>query len=107
MRLIHKVPFSPQEIETFRQIVFDNIVRGFHYVLEAMDEMQIQVSPENAEHLEVIETVADIPSGEPFPMRYYEPLKALWTDPNVEKTWERGNEAALPEKCAIQLLSLN
>ncbi|KAM6497742.1 guanine nucleotide-binding protein alpha-2 subunit [Amanita muscaria] len=107
MRLIHKVPFSPQEIETFRQIVFDNIVRGFHYILEAMEEMEIQVSPENSEHLEVIETVADVPSGEPFPMQYYEPLKGLWADPNVQKAWERGNEAALPENLSYFFSSLD
>jgi len=30
-------------------------------------------------------------------MSFYEPLKRLWLDANVQKAWERGNEAALPE----------
>ncbi|EEB96748.1 hypothetical protein MPER_04066, partial [Moniliophthora perniciosa FA553] len=29
---------------------------------------------------------------------FYEPLKSLWADPHVQRAWERGNEAALPEK---------
>ena len=98
MRLIHRLPFSSQEIEMYRQIVFDNVVHGLHYILEAMDEMGIKVSADNVKHIEVIETASDLSAGEPFPMEYYEPLKELWGDPNVQKAWDRGNEAALPEK---------
>jgi len=107
MRLIHKLPFSNHEIETFRQIVFDNVVHGLRYVLEAMDEMEIKVSPENIKHVEVVETADDLCPGQPFPMAYYETLKLLWGDPNVQKAWERGNEAALPENLPYFYSSLD
>ncbi|KAF7783414.1 hypothetical protein Agabi119p4_1438 [Agaricus bisporus var. burnettii] len=97
MRLIHKLPFSPQETESYRQLVFDNITRGLRYILDAMDEFEIKVSEENLHHVEIIDNAKDIGDGEPFPIRYIEPLKALWTDPNVQRAYERGNEAALPE----------
>lgn len=98
MRLIHKVPFSAQEIEHYRQLVFDNLTRGLRYLLDAMEDMELMVSDENLPHLELIDGVRDIRDGEPFPVAYYVPLKSLWSDPNVQKAWSRGNEAALPEK---------
>ncbi|KAJ7922525.1 G-protein alpha subunit-domain-containing protein [Mycena leptocephala] len=39
MRLIHKVPFSAQETESFRQLVFDNLTRGLKYLLDALPDM--------------------------------------------------------------------
>ncbi|KJA20858.1 hypothetical protein HYPSUDRAFT_141607 [Hypholoma sublateritium FD-334 SS-4] len=97
MRLIHKLPFSPSEIEHYRQLVFDNLTRGLRYVLDAMEDMELQVAEENQGYLELIDGVRDVGDGEPFPREYYEPLKILWEDPNVQKAFERGNEAALPE----------
>ena len=98
MRLIHKLPFSPSEIEHYRQLVFDNLTRGLRYVLDAMEDMELQVAEENQGYLELIDGVRDVGDGEPLPREYYEPLKILWEDPNVQKAFERGNEAALPEK---------
>ncbi|KAG6819968.1 hypothetical protein H0H93_006944 [Arthromyces matolae] len=98
MRLIHKVPFSAQEIELFRQLVFENITRGgMKYLLDAMEDMDLKLSEDNIPTIDLVETAPDLKDGEPFPVSYYEPLKSLWADPNVQKAWERGNEAALPE----------
>ncbi len=98
MRVIHHVPFSAQEIEIFRQLVFNNLTVGLKYVLDAMQDMDLKVSEENVPHMELIEEPVDIRDGDPFPLNYLEPLKSLWSDPNVQRAWERGNEAALPEK---------
>src|SRR5689334_18526718 len=98
MRVIHRVPFTPAEVESYRQLVFNNLTNGMRYVLEAMTEMELEVSDENEQYIQLIDEAADIRDGEPFPNAYYEPLQALWNDPNVKKAYERGNEAALPEK---------
>jgi guanine nucleotide-binding protein subunit alpha len=98
MRLIHRIPFDTREIEGYRQLVFNNLTRGMQALLEAMDDMALKVSEENRNHIDLIENAPDIRDGEPFPKSFYEPLKNLWTDPNVQKAWQRGNEAALPEK---------
>lgn len=63
-----------------------------------MEDMQLVVSPENGEHVELIESANDLRDGEVFPPHFYEPLKQLWNDRGVQQAWERGNEAALPEK---------
>lgn len=107
MRLIHKVPFSAQEIESYRQLVFDNITRGLRYLIEAMDDMDLKVSEENILHVEMVDGARDIRDGEPFPMSFYDPLKSIWSDPNVQKAWDRGNEAALPENLLYFFSSLD
>jgi len=43
MRLIHRVPFSAQETESFRQLVFDNITRGLNYLLDAVHDMDLDM----------------------------------------------------------------
>lgn len=107
MRLIHKVPFSSQEIESYRQLVFDNITRGFKYLLDAMEDMELKVAEENIPHIDMVENARDIRDGEPFPEEYLGPLRSLWEDPGVQKAWERGNEAALPENLLYFFSSLD
>ncbi|KAH7884114.1 guanine nucleotide-binding protein alpha-2 subunit [Phlebopus sp. FC_14] len=107
MRLIHRVPFSPEEIESYRRLVFNNLTTGMQYVFEAMEDMELEVAEENFPHVELIREARDIREHEPFPMLYYEPLKALWADKGVQQAYERGNEAALPENLAYFFPSLN
>jgi guanine nucleotide-binding protein subunit alpha len=107
MRLIHKVTFSPQEIESYRQLVFNNLTHGLKYLLDAMEDMDLKVSEENISYVELVESASDIRDGEPFPHAFYEPLKSLWLDSNVQKAYERGNEAALPENLLYFYSSLD
>ena len=101
MRLIHKVGFSSQEREHYRQLIFDNLTRGLKYVLDAMEDMELKVKDGNVQYLDLIENARDIRDGEPFPMEFFEPLKSLWEDPGVQMAFGRGNEAALPEKYVL------
>jgi guanine nucleotide-binding protein subunit alpha, other len=98
MRLIHSVPFSSQEVESYRQLVFNNITHGLKYLLDAMVDMNLEVEEQNAEYLQLVEDAQDLRDGQPFPIEYLEPLRKLWADTGVQKCWDRGNEAALPEK---------
>lgn len=104
MRLIHRVPFSPQEVENYRQLVFTNLTHGMKYLVESMVDMGISLSEEYGELVQMIEDASDLRDGQPFPREYLEPLRKLWDDPSVQKAWERGNEAALPEKCVYSIL---
>ncbi|KAH9947360.1 heterotrimeric G protein alpha subunit 4 [Amylocystis lapponica] len=107
MRLIHRVPFSSQEVESYRQLVFNNLTHGLKYLLDAMEDMNLTVSAENAPHVRVIEDAVDLKDGEPYPISYLEPLRKLWEDPFVQQAWERGNEAALPDNLIYYFTDLN
>jgi len=100
MRLIHRVPFSPEEIENYRQLVFNNLTTGMTYVLEAMEDMGLEVAEENLPHIDTIRNAHDTQPYQPFPRMYHESLKSLWEDKAIQKTYKRGNEAALPENLA-------
>lgn len=47
MRLIHKVPFTAEEIEIYRQLVFNNLVHGMRLVLESLPFFRISVEEAN------------------------------------------------------------
>jgi len=98
MRVIHKIPFSPSEIEQYRQLVFENLTSGLRLVLEAMEDMELTVEDANIPYVQMIQHSPDIGEGEPFPASYLESLKSLWGDHNIQRALQRGNEAALPEK---------
>ncbi|KAI5994612.1 guanine nucleotide-binding protein alpha-2 subunit [Pisolithus orientalis] len=97
MRFIHKIPFSPEETESYRQLVFNNLITGMLYVFDAMEHMELEVAEDNLPCMDVIRNASDLRDHEPFPIMYYDPLKNLWGDKNVQKAYQRGNEAALPE----------
>ncbi|KZP22079.1 heterotrimeric G-protein alpha subunit, GPA2-like protein [Athelia psychrophila] len=97
MRLIHRIPFDEREIEMYRQLVFNNLTRGMQALLESMEDMELEVAPDNVDYIDLIENAPDLRDSEPFPTTFYEPLQSLWADKNVQKAWSRGNEAALPE----------
>ncbi|KAI0762527.1 heterotrimeric G protein alpha subunit 4 [Fomes fomentarius] len=97
MRLIHRVPFSTQEIESYRQLVFNNLTHGLKYVIDAMEDMELEVLDDHRDLVTMVEEASDIKDGEPFPEDYLTVLKQLWEDPNVQAAYARGNEAALPE----------
>ncbi|KAJ6451199.1 heterotrimeric G protein alpha subunit 4 [Mycena sanguinolenta] len=98
MRLIHRVPFTTPEIESFRQLVFENLTRGLKYLLDALPDMELELPEAYSDaDYELIEHAEDIGDGEPFPIRYYGPLARLWAEPVVQTAWNRGNEAAVPE----------
>ena len=63
-----------------------------------MEDMGLNLLANNVQYVEILDTAGDVVEGKPFSVAFYEPLKALWNDPNVQKAYDRGNEAALPEK---------
>jgi guanine nucleotide-binding protein subunit alpha, other len=98
MRLINGTPFSAAEIKSYRQHIFKNLTHGLKVLLDAMHDMNLKVSPHNMQYLDSIEYVCDIYNDEPFALEFYDPLRSLWSDPNVQMAWVRRSEAALPDK---------
>ncbi|PIL23522.1 hypothetical protein GSI_14834 [Ganoderma sinense ZZ0214-1] len=97
LRLAHGVPFSPQEIEFYRQHIFLNLTQGLKRVVDAMKDMGLEVSPENLDLVPILNDAKDVQDNKPYPAEYRDVLKRLWEDPNVQAAYARGNEAALPD----------
>ena len=97
MRYIHNQPFTPEEIEDYRKIVFTNIVGGMRAIIDLMDDLSISVLPENRRYISMVDSEPAINTGENFPPRYLEALRALWQDKGVQACYERQHEFALQE----------
>jgi guanine nucleotide-binding protein subunit alpha, other len=104
MRGFHSLPFSAQEIEGYRQQIFNNLTHGLRYTFEQLPHLSLEVSDENLPLADMINSAEDIRDGEPYPTSYLEPLRKLWADPAIQQAWARRNEVALPEKCAVATL---
>ncbi|KAJ7218201.1 hypothetical protein C8J57DRAFT_1395383, partial [Mycena rebaudengoi] len=66
MRLIHRVPFSPQETESFHQLVFINLTNGLKLVFNAMPDMGLAMRVEDEQvnaDMELIEGAEDLGDG--------------------------------------------
>ena len=48
------------------------------YLLDAMDDMGIDLSESTIEYVPMIEDAVDLRDGQPFPMEYLGPLRKLW-----------------------------
>ena len=66
MRLIHRVPFTSREVESYRLLVFTNITLGLKTLIDAMPDMGLDVAPENAALVDLISHAEDLRDGEPF-----------------------------------------
>lgn len=98
MRILHKVPFSPQEIEHYRQQILNNLTQGMKSILDALPAMGFKLLKENLPHAKLISNAKEVKKSEPYPTQYLISLRKLWEDPAIRQTWARRNEAALPEK---------
>ncbi|KAF7350056.1 hypothetical protein MVEN_01307300 [Mycena venus] len=111
MRLIHRISYSAQEIESYRQLVFANITSGFRYlprrslgyrprapsgIHKWLEEEGVKPD-ELPTDVELIESAPELCDGEPFPIEYLGPLQRLWNEEVVRVAWTRGNEMEIPE----------
>jgi guanine nucleotide-binding protein subunit alpha len=66
-------------------------------IIDILDEQGIAVLSSNRRYIHLVDNRPSLNTGESFPVRYLEPLKALWKDPAVQATYSRGHEFAAPE----------
>ncbi|KAJ3006348.1 guanine nucleotide-binding protein subunit alpha [Thoreauomyces humboldtii] len=102
MKLIHDRGFSDKERETFRMIVFSNVVHSLRAILEAMQQMDIQLQdPENEGNRSVVmELPAAILESERLPSSITIAIKALWQDPGVKTAFARSREYQLMDSAS-------
>ncbi|KAF0507847.1 guanine nucleotide binding protein, alpha subunit [Gigaspora margarita] len=108
MRLIHASGFNSTERETYRSIVFLNIMDSMNLVLEAMEYYKIPFSDSsNMQYVSMFSNTPSISKNQPFPVNYLEPLKSLWSDSGVQKCYMMGNQYALHDNMTYFFESLD
>ncbi|SPC62286.1 probable guanine nucleotide-binding protein alpha-2 subunit [Ustilago sp. UG-2017b] len=108
MRIIHHIPFTEEERENYRRLVFLNLVQGMESILDVMEEWTIDFQHDaNIGHLSLFVSYPDISEDEPFPSNYLVALKDLWSDEGVQSVYRRGNEAAVPDNMSYYYSDLD
>ncbi|CAO3618252.1 unnamed protein product [Mucor hiemalis] len=96
MKLIHASGFDENERESFRLIVFTNIVIAMQLLTEAMDQLNIPLEHESyREYFPLFERIEPLKKQESYPQFYLKPLKLLWNDSGVQEARRQGNIFAL------------
>lgn len=96
MKLIHDGGYSPEERESFKEIIFSNTVQSMRVILEAMDNMGIQLRNEgNKRHVTTIMNLPNQIEGDQLPSEVALAIKNLWADKSVLECFSRSREYQL------------
>jgi guanine nucleotide-binding protein G(i) subunit alpha len=96
MKLIHDGGYSPEERESFKEIIFSNTVQSMRVILEAMETMSIKFRDgNNKKHSDTILNLPNQIEGDHLPQEVALAIKALWTDGGVLEAFSRSREYQL------------
>ena len=95
MKLIHDHGYSADERESFKEIIFSNIVQSMRVIIDAMEFMGLQVQPENKQNVAVIMELPNQIEGGLLPHEISVAIKNLWMDPGVLACFQRSREYQL------------
>ncbi|KAL1924989.1 uncharacterized protein VTP21DRAFT_4643 [Calcarisporiella thermophila] len=96
MKLIHDGSYTRDEKESYREIVFSNIIQSMVAVLNAMDGMGLQLADANKHHAQVILSAPTNFEGDRLPSDIAAACKELWfNDEKVRACVDRSREFQL------------
>ncbi|KAG0816212.1 hypothetical protein G6F18_003395 [Rhizopus arrhizus] len=92
LRLIHASGFDVNERESFRIVVFSNIIMEMQTIFEAMQLLNITFeNKENAQFVPLVQQVEQLKQREPYPISLLKPLSSLWADKGVQRVRDEAN----------------
>jgi len=101
MKIIHGVVFEADQIKEYRQIIFQNMIRGMRVLVDASRKLQIAIEnpvPNNHYGDRLLELTSKSPAlqgtvdPKDFSQHFKSPLLSLWSDPGIRKTFSRRSE---------------
>ncbi|CAO3693838.1 hypothetical protein G6F70_001692 [Rhizopus microsporus] len=94
MKLIHDGGYTPEERESFKEVIFSNTLQSMRVTLEAMDNLGIPFrNPENELHKRLIMDAP--PQIDYLGHELVEAISSLWDDLGVQECVSRANEYQL------------
>lgn len=95
MKLIHEGGYSKEERDTFREIIYSNTIQSMRVILEAMEEMEIQLNEEMLPYRKTIYALPQQIEQDTLPPEATEAIKVLWKDAQVLQVYSRSQEYQL------------
>ncbi|RHZ45261.1 hypothetical protein Glove_682g14 [Diversispora epigaea] len=108
MKLIHDGGYSPEERESFKEIIFSNTVQSMRVILEAMEVMNIPFDSEEIQkHATIILNLPNQIEGDHLPQDVSLAIKTLWRDPSVQQCFNRSREYQLNDSAKYYFDSID
>ncbi|CAI2170950.1 7173_t:CDS:2 [Funneliformis geosporum] len=108
MKLIHDGGYSPEERESFKEIIFSNTVQSMRVILEAMDVMGISLKSEGNQ--KYVATIMNLPNqieGDHLPPEVSSAIKSLWADKGLLECFNRSREYQLNDSAKYYFDSID
>ncbi|PVV02338.1 hypothetical protein BB560_003211 [Smittium megazygosporum] len=108
MKLIHDDGYTPEERESFKEIIFSNTVQSIHVLIEAMNFLEIPFTDPSLN--EVANFVLSVPGQvdfDIFPPDLAHAIMQLWADPGLQQAYIRSNEYQLNDSAGYYFTNLN
>ena len=98
LRLHVEGPYTLEERQAFKEIIFDNAVQSMRIVLEAMESLEIPLdNSRNENHVKTIFTQPTRLEGTRLRTKVVDAILALYMDYGVKNCLERSKEYHLPD----------
>jgi GTPase SAR1 family protein len=94
LKIIHMKGFTQQELNSFKPIIFSNIVNSMRSLIEGCNKLQIPI--ENSQNAEISKHILDEQyfQNELTP-QIIQDIKTLWADPSIQKAFSMSNKFQL------------
>lgn len=109
LRIIHNKPFTKQEIESYRPIVFINIINNISALCKAMNKLEIKFADNSllTDKENIIQLSTELYTNEvELTEEIAESIEKLWSDKGIQECWTRRSEYQIGDSAAYFLDNL-
>jgi len=92
MKIIHLAGFSEQERNTYKSIIYNNVILGMRNLIIAAADLNISLQSANQDAANRILAEGDGYFQGPFTKQHSTDLKSLWADPGIQTALLRSHE---------------
>ncbi|KAI0338293.1 heterotrimeric G protein alpha subunit B [Trametopsis cervina] len=95
MKLIHHGGYNEAERDSYKEIIFSNTIQSMRAILEAMPQLDIQLSPQNDARRSIVLSLPMQLEGDILPNDVADAVRGLWQDRGVREAVSRSREFQL------------
>jgi len=108
MKLIHEGSFSPKERDSYRDIIYSNVIESMQAILSAMKLVQINFQDNSlVDAARIIESLPTSMTDCRLDPQSVTAIRRLWHDPGVKTCFERSREFQFNDSTAYYLDSID
>eukprot|EP00731_Ephydatia_muelleri_P006074 Em0003g322a len=104
MKIIHGDGYSSEELDTFKHVVYKNLVASMTAIVRNMERLGISFSdPSNSVHADTLQALDSNQDFSTMPPKLAEAIKQLWSDEGVKACFKRAYEYQIEDSASYFL----